>query len=150
VSFKTFWYKGQERGKGLRAEFTKRPNWPLRGLFWLSKDLYEPAPGFREAVEPDAEQLAEIRNHLEHKYLKIHDMLVGRVELPDPLADSLAFSMGRHDFEAKALRLLKMARAALIYLSLGVHGEERRKAAGRGEKSIVPMFLDRWEDDWKL
>ncbi len=150
ASFKTFWYEGQERKRGLRAEFAKRPNWPLRGLFWLSKDLYEPVPGFREAVEPDAEKLAEIRNHLEHKYLKIHDMLVRRQDLPDPLADTLAFSVARRDFEAKALRLLKMARAALIYLSLAVHSEERRKAAGRGEKPIVPMFLGRWEDDWKL
>lgn len=149
VSFRTVWYEGQERKRGLRKEFAKRPNWPLRGLFWLSKDLYEPAPGFREAVEPDAEKLAEIRNHLEHKYLKIHDMLVARPS-PDPLADSLAFSVARRDFEAKALRLLKMARAALIYLSLAVHGEERRKAAERGEKPILPMFLDRWEDDWKL
>lgn len=149
VTFKTFWYEGQERKQGLRQEFAKRPNWPLRGLFWLSKDLYEPTPGFREAVEPDAEQLADLRNHLEHKYLKIHDMLVRGKGLPDPLADTLAFSVERRDFEAKALRLLKMARAALIYLSLAIHGEERRKASARGEKPILPMLLDRWDDEWK-
>jgi hypothetical protein len=150
VTFRTFWYEGQERKRGLRKEFVKRPNWSLRGLFWLSKDLYEPTPGFRESVEPDAAQLAEIRNHLEHKYLKLHDMLVRREATPAGLADTLAFSAARRDFEAKTLRLLKMARAALIYLSLAIHGEERCKATARGEKPILPMLLDRWEDEWKL
>jgi tetratricopeptide (TPR) repeat protein len=148
VTSKTFWYTGQERKRGLRPEFAKRPNWPLRGLFWLSQDLYEPAPGFREALVPDAEQLAEIRNHLEHKYLRLRDMLVAR-PTPDPLADSLAFSIGRQDFEAKTFRLLTMARAALIYLSLAVHEEERRKKRLEGEKPVMPMLLDRWEDQWK-
>jgi hypothetical protein len=31
------------------------------------------------------------------------------------------------DFEAKALKLLKLVRAALIYLSNSVHYEERRR-----------------------
>lgn len=149
VTFKTVWYQAEDRKRGLRPEFSKRPNWPLRGLFSLSDDLYEPTPGFREALEPDAEQPAEIRNHLEHKYLKIHDMLVAQPS-PDPLADSLAFSVGRQEFEAKTLRLLKMARAALIYLSLAIHVEERRKESARGEKPVMPMFLDRWEDRWKM
>lgn len=34
----------------------------------------------------------------------------------------------------------------MIYLSLATYGEERRKATARGEKPILPMFLDRWED----
>lgn len=149
ITFRTFWYQAQERKRGLRAEFMRRPNWPLRGLFWLSKDLYEPTPGFREALEPDAEKLAEIRNHLEHKYLKIRDMLVREEHLPDPLADTLAFSVERRGFEAKTLRLLKVARAALIYLSLAVHREERSKTTSRDEGLVLPIALDLWEDDWK-
>lgn len=150
VTFKTFWHQAQERTRGLRAEFARRENWPLRGLFWLSKDLYEPTPGFKESVEPDAEQLADIRNHLEHKYLKLHDMLVPSAVLPVSLADSLAFSVERQEFERKALRLLKMVRAGLIYLSLAVQAEERSRAATREDRLVMPMFLDSWEDDWKM
>src|SRR5262249_34479893 len=40
----------------------------------LSKDLYQAEPGFQSAIEPDAQELNEIRNHLEHKYLKVHEM----------------------------------------------------------------------------
>ncbi|MBW1999919.1 MAG: hypothetical protein JRJ29_18405, partial [Deltaproteobacteria bacterium] len=65
VSLRTIWYKSQNRKGGLRDEFTQRQNWPLRGLFWLSKDLYEDKPGFKESIEPDAQELHEIRNHLE-------------------------------------------------------------------------------------
>jgi hypothetical protein len=43
TGFRSFWYDGQERQRGLRPEFDACDNWPLRGLFWLSKDLFENA-----------------------------------------------------------------------------------------------------------
>lgn len=156
VTFKTFWYEALDKKKGLRPEFQQRQNWPLRGLFWLSKDLFEDKPGFRESIEPDAQELSEIRNHLEHKYLKLHeDLWSGPAsdndEVSLALADTLAFSTYRREFEAKTLRLIKMARAALIYLSLAIHCEEQRRAKERGPGSIVPgMLLDVWEDEWKV
>jgi len=123
----------------------------------MSKDLYENAAGFKEAIEPDAAELASIRNHLEHKYLKLHEgEWAGRASLDDPmsrgLVDSLAFSVYRRVFEDKTLRLLKMARCALIYLSLAIHSEElqrRRNGEGSG-KTALPIFLDVWEDRWKV
>ncbi|MDQ3624980.1 MAG: LA2681 family HEPN domain-containing protein, partial [Verrucomicrobiota bacterium] len=72
VSFRGLWYDAQEKKKGVRQEFRTLPNWPLRGLYWLGKDLYEDAPEFRAGIDPDAERLSEIRNHLEHKYFKLH------------------------------------------------------------------------------
>jgi tetratricopeptide (TPR) repeat protein len=156
VYFKTFWYSGQNRKQGLRHEFTSRPNWPLRGLFWLSKDLFEDKPGFRESLEPDAQELDAIRNHAEHKYLKLHDgMWRGPDGSDDPLfshsTDTLAASFYRRDFESKALRLLKMARAALIYLSLAIHSEEAKRERERPKKGVVlPMFMDTWDDQWKV
>ena len=156
VSLRTIWYKSQDRKKGLRDEFTQRQNWPLRGLFWLSKDLYEDKPGFKESIEPDAQQLNEIRNHLEHKYLKLHDDMWMGLSERDPevfraLTDTLAFSMYRRDFQEKALRLIKMARAALIYLSLAIHWEERERKQKRGPDVFAPgMPMDVWEDEWKV
>lgn len=156
VTFRTFWYERQEKKRGLRPEFRDARNWSLRGLFWLGKDLYEDEPGFREAMEPDARELAEIRNHLEHKYLKLHeDFWRGLRSEPDDMAkvmtDTLAFSVYRDDFETKTLRLLKMARAGLVYLSLAVHREERRRAMRRDtDAPILEMETDIWEDEWKL
>ena len=156
VYFKTFWYSAQDRRKGLRPEFVNCPNWPLRGLFWLSKDLFEDKPGFRECLEPDAQELDAIRNHAEHKYLKLHDrMWRGPTPADDPFyghsTDSLAASFYRQDFEAKALRLLTMARAALIYLSLAIHSEEAKREGARPKKGLVmPVFMDTWDDKWKV
>lgn len=155
VTFGTFWYTTQAKKKGLRLELGERRNWPLRGLFWLSRDLYEDKPGFRQSAEPDAQEIHDIRNHLEHKYLKLHD---------DPwipsdqvgaavrgLVDTLAFSIHRKDFEMKTLRLLRMIRAALIYLSLAIHCEEQQRAQKKGPNTMVaPMFMDTWQDEWKI
>jgi hypothetical protein len=67
------------------------------------------------------------------------------------LTDTLSFSVYRYDFESKTLRLLKMTRAALIYLSLAIHQEERRRAEIRGAEKPVPYIeLDTFEDEWKL
>ena len=65
-------------------------------------------------------------------------------------SERLAYSPTRDDFAAKTLRLMKLARAALIYLPLAVHREERLRAATKDNGKItVPMQLDRWEDEWK-
>jgi hypothetical protein len=153
VSFRTLWYEQGERKRPLRPDFRKRENWPLRGLFWLSKDLSEDTPDFVEALEPDARDIAAIRNHLEHKYLKLHDDLWStpdRNKAKPGLADSLAKSMHRADFAARTLRLMQAARAALIYLSLTVWREERSREASRDPSKLIGLQpLDVWEDDWK-
>ena len=72
-------------------------------------------------------------------------------EISRALADTLAFSMYRREFEEKGLRLIKMVRAALIYLSLAIHWEERKRKDERDPDAIVPpMFLGTWEDEWKV
>jgi LA2681-like HEPN len=119
-------------------------NWPLRGLFWLSKDLFE--EDFQAVTEPDAAALNDIRNHLEHKYLQLHDLMGMGARQPD----TLAYRLSRENFTAKTLRILKLARAALIHLSLSVHREERLRArAGNQQGLTVPLRLDVLEDDWK-
>ncbi len=62
ITFRGIWYEGQQKKKGIRAEFTDRANWSLRGMFWLGKDLYEDAPEFRAVMDPDAQRLSEVRN----------------------------------------------------------------------------------------
>ena len=151
VSFRRVWHGKDATGERIvRTEFDQSENWPLRGLYWLSKDLFEHE--FRDAMDPDAQALAEIRNHLEHKYLKVHDPLFRVLErrgASGPWNDRLAYSVQRPDFEAKTLRLVKLARAALIYVSLGMHIEESRRGRGRDPSLVAHMPLDTWDDDWK-
>lgn len=149
VSMRGLWYIKQDRKRGIRPEFSARHNWMMRGLFWLTKDLYEDTPGFRKALDPLARQMADVRNQLEHKYLKLHgDLWAG----PDSsfFTDSLAMSLPRDEFEKMTLHLLRMVRSAIIQLALSVNREEQLRAEKRGPDAITPpMFLDSWEDDWK-
>ena len=145
VSFRGLWYRSQRKNKVLRSDFQQRQNWPLRGLFWLSKDLFEDKPFFKKSIEPDAKALREIRNHLEHKYLKIHeDAWQGTPK------DTLAFSIHRNEFETKTFKILRMTRAALMYLSLAIHFEEQRCVKGRSaNKSVLEIPLSLWKYEWK-
>jgi LA2681-like HEPN len=149
VSFRTLW---REKEKGpIRDQLDRSENWALRGLFWLSKDLFEES--LRETTNPDARLLSELRNHLEHKYVKVHDFVAPTGQTgcaSDPFFDDFAYSLSRDQLERSSLKLLKLSRATLIYLSLGMHHEERRRDQnGRSDKISMPMILDTWDDDWK-
>jgi hypothetical protein len=121
----------------------------LRGLYWLAKDLFDPS--IQDAMDPEARALLTIRNSLEHRYLKVHEILPPRSDNESILemwTDRLAHSVQRSDFEAKTLHLFKLARAAIIYLSIGLHREEKKRGK-RDPSKIAPMPLDLWLDRWK-
>jgi tetratricopeptide (TPR) repeat protein len=149
VTFRTVWYNSQSWREGLREEFCERRNWSLRGLFWLSKELYEKGPGFGDSIGPEAQELSEIRYNLEHRYLNLHDGYHQSADTAGPPSeplDPMAFSVCRGDFEAKTLRLLKMARAAQMYLCFAIHLEEKRRAKLRGYDTDMPALRIRLRD----
>jgi len=152
VSFRTLWYDDYKR-KRLRPAVVSLPYSALKALFWLAKDFYEEASGLPASLEPEARQLAATRNHLEHKYLKVHlPEWRGVAPLDDltvqSLADRLAFSVRRDDFVDKTVRLLQLVRSALLYLACTVHQQETLSTKIRKARS-VPIVLDEWRDDWK-
>jgi hypothetical protein len=160
ATFRKVWYREGRRRNGLEPVAADTRNWPLRGLFWLSKDLHEDDPGFQETLEPEAHELRDLRHALEHRYLKLSMELgwkpldwpkVARSEVLDALNDNLALLRNRLDFERKALRMLKMVRAAMVYLCLAIQWEEDRRARARDANQPVPqmeaLVLD---DDFKL
>lgn len=149
VSFRSIWYDSQQRKRGIRTEFASRSNWPLRGMYWLAKDLYEDAPDFRAVMDPDAERLNQVRNHLEHKQLRVHDAMWGG-PVPGATTDKLTESISKDGFVAMTLRLLALARSSLLYLSYGVHSEEQARASTRPKGAMtLPMPLNVWDDNWK-
>jgi hypothetical protein len=63
----------------------------------------------------------------------------------------LAYSISRREFEKRTLRLLKMTREALIYLSLSIYAEEKNRAQKRDNNDFIPqMPLGILEDEWKV
>lgn len=147
VSFRNLWFRSG-KGKDLHPALDGLGNWPLRGLFWLSKDIYEDA--FRQVTEPDAQLLYELRNHLEHKFVAVRDdlLVATSVHAPAPPAPGV-FAISVDQLTLRTLRQLKLARAALVYLAMGIHAEERRRASVRGKRVAVPMTLFTLDDRWK-
>jgi endo-1,4-beta-mannosidase len=136
VSFRSIWHINNS--KNLNPIFQNSDNWALRGLYWLSKDIYEKEFDFDKNMEPDAMELSIIRNHLEHKCLKI----LGSKELYEMLyntSDDISYTIERTEFEAKTLKLLKLVRASIIYLSIAIDHEEKKK--DNEELKTLPMQL---------
>jgi len=122
ISFRRLW-RTSEKGP-IRKEFDVTNNWGFCALYWLAKDFFEKAND--EVAEPQARGLSDIRNHLEHKYLR-----VTVAESPTVPDDDLALMVSREQFEGKTMHLLKLARSALIYLAIGIGFEERRRQPSR-------------------
>jgi tetratricopeptide (TPR) repeat protein len=147
VYFRTLWYAQMTPKRVLRPDFLQYENLPLRGLYWLAQDLAPPDDADMETLNPDAQHLATIRNHLEHKFLKLHT----EGPFPTPrLDDPLTFSLTRHAFEQKCRRVLRLSRAAIIHLILAVHREERLREEKRPkDMKVAKITLDKFPDHQK-
>lgn len=149
VTFRGVWYMPGKQKEGIiHGALENHENWPLRGLFWLAKDFYEDE--FKSSTEPDASQIADIRNYLEHKFLKIRLTWAGPIPDLPSRPDDWAYQITRKEFEAKTLKLMQLARAALIYFSNAIHQEESSSAREQGDGITATMYLDRWDDEWKI
>ena len=155
VNFKRIWLEGSDKHPRVRQSLEVSRNWPLRGLYWLGKDIFEGT--LSEVAEPEAEELAQMRNHLEHKYLKVHWLLEPKPSSSsaaspavDLFKDTLAYSISRKQLEQRSLHVLRLAREALMYLSLGVHAEERRRQRESPSTTFTPgIELPALEEDRK-
>ncbi|MCY4090696.1 MAG: LA2681 family HEPN domain-containing protein [Caldilineaceae bacterium] len=142
VTFRNIWYSKQRSDhREIRPKFRNSRNWLLRGLFFLSKDLFDET--FMEVAEPDAADLAKLRNQVEHRFLGFHLYEEGKNDETHRLVP-----LG--EFQDKTLRMLKLAREALIYLSLAMHREEDiREEKSRSSAELRSTFKPRPIDDIK-
>lgn len=136
INFKNVWMvEGKPR---LLDRFRDYPNWPLRGLFWLSKELFDDQ--LKRTTGPDARELHDIRNALEHKFLQVHEGWARPFMWTAPSSEGLGFSIDSDLLEAKALRVMKIARSALIQLSLAIGVEERARTRPDTFIGSMPVF----------
>jgi len=116
VSFRRIWGQTKNKTFELYPCFEGSKNWPLRGLYYLSKDLFD--ADFVDVALPEAKELAGLRNRTEHRYLSLQEY-AAPVENTD-----IQLYITIDDFQLKTLRIVSMAREALVYLSLAMHREE--------------------------
>jgi len=143
VNFRNVWYDKGDKKKGFKNELSNKNNWALRGLFWLSKDLDE--KDFDSPIEPEAKEIATIRNFLEHKSFKIVESLD-----PEWTEKTETFEIERSLFDDKTLKILKLSRSALMYLSFLIHDEENQRKKTMGDKIAIPIEFLEIDDKEKI
>lgn len=131
VSFRNIWHKSGNCKNPVRTDIFKEYNPSLQGLFWLSKDLDENGSS---PIEPEAREIATIRNYIEHKSFKVVEAKnLCWEEFPE------IYEIERNDFYDKTMRLLRLTRAALLYLSSAIYVEERYRTPLDGEIKSIDM-----------
>ena len=85
-----------------------------------------------ESATPDARELASLRNRIEHRFLTIQHYNTGSSD-----SDTHAF-VTTDEFIAKTMRIMRMARAALTYLSLAMYREESIRSENAKDRTVLP------------
>jgi len=131
VSFRNIWHKKGNRNNPINEEIFNSQNWALNALFWLSKDLDE---GTDSPIEPEAKEIALMRNFMEHKSFKIVESKnICWDEAPE------TYEIERLDFYDKAFKILKLTRSALIYLSSFLYEQESIRPPLDGATKTIEM-----------
>jgi tetratricopeptide (TPR) repeat protein len=121
LSLDNVWYKSQGKNQ-VASEFQGNQNWPLRGLFWLSKDLEFNTLTVEKSLEPGAEKLRELRNQIEHGYVRVLTEFSRDLELSNR-SNNLSKDIHWEDLKAKCAEVMMKARESIIYLILGLNKE---------------------------
>ena len=131
VTFRNIWHESGNVKNPIRTDIFNTYNVALQGLFWLSKDLYEKNSS---PIEPEAKEIATIRNYIEHKSFKV-------VEAKNPCWNEApeTYEIEEDAFYDKTMRLLRLTRSALLYLSFAIYAEESHKTP-LGE--IMPIEME--------
>lgn len=151
VSFREVWCKEKKKGvpvPPLRPVFEASRNPYLRGLFWLSKDVY--LESLQDVADPSAKESDALRNHMEHKFMKVVDTILTDEASSEMFNDHLGHLVERNELISRSEHVLKMSRAALIYLTLAMRHEQRFGPSAIGPKRpAVPVDLGLYRDSFK-
>ena len=126
IDFRKIWFNKERK---INNKFNELNNLALRGLYLISKDLFfnnndEQSKKFIEVLEPEAQAINDIRNHLEHKFISIK---IVKSDLLDEKERKRNFSITEDELKEKTIHLAQLAREAIIYLSFAIHNEEKKK-----------------------
>ena len=146
IDFRKVWHEKLDCKKGLSHEFKMDQNWPLKGLYWLSKDIYYKNDD--RPTEPDAKQLNNIRNHISHKYLKVQHSCYNPSIHRKTNGYELTYPIDENELKEQTIKLLKLVRSALIYLSLAVERHEKQTRENKQGLTVSMQMNEVGDQRW--
>lgn len=141
VTFRNIWYNKLQKNQGVNEIIAQSDNWALRGLYWLSKDLYDKE--FETTIEPQAKEIATIRNYMEHKSFKVVESFNQEWS-----KKTETYEIDRDLFAEKTIKVIKLSRSALMYLSFMIYEEESKRETNR-KGTTLPMEFNYIRDEYK-
>lgn len=141
-----FWQLGLKERNADAYNVCKSKKYPkdnvaLTSLYWVLCEFYEKYGGAENASE---KELTVLRNAIEHKFIKVHEYGWNR-ELY--LENDGFYHVSEHKLKKSIMRLLELAREALMYLvyAIGVNDSQKQKEP---ENAVTMPILD-YSDEWK-
>ena len=128
------------------SKYKNTENYAFSSLYWISKDF---KVRFVDSPNPQAERISNIRNALEHRYVKICRLDLNVDETMDKV-DDRAFFISEIELTDKTMWLLKLIREVIICLALTVGVEEREKRKALSNDVIVDFPLSNYDDERKI
>lgn len=148
VSFSHVWLTGFGKGKNhydYKNILNHEENFALASLYWISRDFYDK---FENSPNPRLKRISDVRNALEHKYVKVTNGWFPERAKGD--VDDLALYVTEDELSALTLELMHIVREAIICLSLCVHVEEQKKQEENDDNFILSMPMMEYDDEWKI
>lgn len=145
VSFRSIWHSEKTGRNGYKYKNILKPeeNYAIRALYWIRKDFYE---CIHTAIQPKAKFFCDLRNALEHKYVKVFaewasDRSNGEI-------DDLAFYISEDRLVDAVLKMLRIMREVIMNISFAVKIEENKRY--NGLENMPKIYLDIYDDEWKI
>ncbi len=137
VNFRSIWDNKLTTKNQLNIE----KNFLLKTLYWTSQEIYSKNNFSTNSL---AVEIDEIRNYLEHKYVKLYSE---KFEINPKADDKLAKYISEEKLEKVVMFLMRLVREIIINLSILVNIEENKK-----EKSgrTIDIRFDTYKDEWKI
>ncbi|MDD4962598.1 MAG: LA2681 family HEPN domain-containing protein [Gallionella sp.] len=145
IDFRKVWFENAEIKKGINPKLSLDKNIALNGLFWLSKDVFYKDD--KRPTEPDAKQLNHIRNHISHKYLKVQHSYSNPASWRENNGHELTYPIDETELQEQTVKLLKLVRSSLIYVSLAIHWQEKQNPLKESDGLVAEMPMYHIEDN---
>jgi len=123
-----------------KCECYPKDNVALLALYWSYCEFWE---RFGDAKSASERKLKNLRNALEHKYVKVHEYAY---QGPFKIEDDRFYHISEDELRSCAMRLLELSREWIMELVYAVGIEESKKDNG---EEIIHLDIVDYDDEWK-